>query len=138
MQFSILASLDKKCLILRIEKAEFSQCLSILSLHFPNILFWSELKSLKHKTKNKQKKVLGSQVFLSVQIKTGISTSKQYSRLWKFWFISQKMRKKNLWLTRGDLDLFLLVCFALNDVSCCCRVGLSLVRPVVLYVGGLW
>ena len=38
----------------------------------------------------------------------------------------------------GDLNLFLLVCFALNDFSCFCRVGLSLVRSVVLFVGGLW
>ena len=37
----------------------------------------------------------------------------------------------------GDLDLFLLVCFVLN-YTCCCRVGLSLVWSVVLFVGGLW
>ena len=38
----------------------------------------------------------------------------------------------------GDLDLFLLVCFALNDFSCCCKVGLSLILFVVLFVGGIW
>ena len=28
--------------------------------------------------------------------------------------------------------------FVLNDLSCCCRVGLSLVRSTMLFVAGLW
>ena len=35
----------------------------------------------------------------------------------------------------GDLDLFFLVCFELNDFSCRCRVCLSLVQSMVLLVG---